>query len=208
VVKEGRAYTVGGEPVVTLYCFDAVTGAKLWATSVNSGTGNNWGSESTPAIDGDEIFVQHVGGLFYCYDRISGAVKWSIRAGSGAYEGCSPSPLVEGDRIILSGAVLSRTTHQKVFGAPGCAHTSPITTTVNGHHVSLFHGSSLVVCDAAKGTKLCSISGGRGHAPSRHNTNENIDFTLECPDKILIHGYLDINLPGSSAESVGHRGLR
>ena len=31
--------------------------------------------------------------------------------------------------------------------------------------------------------------------PFLEKNKENIDFTLECPDKILIHGYLDINLP-------------
>ena len=31
--------------------------------------------------------------------------------------------------------------------------------------------------------------------PFLEKNKENIVFTLECPDKILIHGYLDINLP-------------
>jgi hypothetical protein len=84
--------------------------------------------------------------------------------------------LIEGDRIIVSGKVLNRTTHQTAFGVPGCAHTSPITTTVNGRHVSLFHTGGIIVCDAANGTQLCRISGGNRGPGTKHNTSEAIVF--------------------------------
>lgn len=43
--------------------------------------------------------------------------------------------------------------------------------------------------------------------PFLEKNKENIDFTLECPDKILIHGYLDINLPKNLEAFMLNQGL-
>jgi outer membrane protein assembly factor BamB len=201
VVKDGRAYTLGGDPVVKLYCFDAVTGKKLWTKEVNGGGhkhGKEYGTLATPAIDGDEIFVQHGNGKLFCHDRITGAVKWSAGGSSGAWEGVSPSPLIEGDRIIVSGKVLSRTTQKTFFDIPRCAHTSPITMTVNGRHVIVSGGLS----DAGDGTKLCSIGGGRGNAPGRHNTAEYVVFGGDKIFEPNLTGVVQLNATATAVTTV------
>jgi outer membrane protein assembly factor BamB len=109
-VAQGRLYTLGArgdrEYVVA---FDAGTGKRLWEAPNGSRFANDRGDgpRSTPTVDGNRVYAFGASGDLTALDAASGKVAWTVNVirdfgGQNIRWGLSESPLVSGDRIIVS----------------------------------------------------------------------------------------------------------
>src|SRR5947209_5798022 len=124
VVAGGRVFLLGapkaGQEVC--FCFDAATGKRLWRVPYASpyhppaGCGADNGPNSTPAVDGDRVYMLGLGGIFHCLDVKTGRVLWKhdfakeywgvekAPTGEDAWSpacGVAASPLVVGKGVVV-----------------------------------------------------------------------------------------------------------
>lgn len=124
VVVDGRVFIMGmpkpGEE--SCLCFDAETGDPLWAvTYANAyrpppGCTADRGPNSTPAVDGDRVYMLGLGGMFHCLDVKTGKVLWKhdfaaeywgverFETGEDAWSptcGAAASPLVLDRTVVI-----------------------------------------------------------------------------------------------------------
>ena len=117
VVKDGRVYITDSKlekPMAweRVQCFDQNNGQLLWthqyevkyydwAFDPKSPTGPG----STPIVKDGKVYTLGAAGHLFCLDALKGAVLWkrntSEEYGLGELSGCTPSPLIEGDLLIL-----------------------------------------------------------------------------------------------------------
>ena len=90
-----------------LLCFDAKSGESLWSRAVSieetmpTHKTNPYGG-STPACDGEVVVVWHGSAGIHAYD-MNGKPLWSADLGEYRHMwGYGTSPVIEGDRVILS----------------------------------------------------------------------------------------------------------
>jgi outer membrane protein assembly factor BamB len=104
-------YTLGGDGKSEyVFALDLKTQKKLWSTEVGVFYTNNYGDgpRGAPTVDGDLIFCLGARGDLICVDRSNGEKKWSVSLTSKELGGSVPawgyaeSPLVDGDRVIVS----------------------------------------------------------------------------------------------------------
>ena len=109
-VAGGRIFTLGArgdrEYVVAL---DAATGKRLWEVDHGRRFTNDRGDgpRSTPTVDGGRLYVFGASGDLTSLDPASGKIGWTVNVirefgGQNLRWGFSESPLVSGDRIIVS----------------------------------------------------------------------------------------------------------
>ena len=109
-VADGRMFTLGArgnrEYVVA---FDAASGKRLWEVAHGSRFTNDRGDgpRSTPTVDGGRLYVFGASGDLTSLDAASGKIGWTVNVirdfgGQNTKWGFSESPLVSGDRIIVS----------------------------------------------------------------------------------------------------------
>jgi outer membrane protein assembly factor BamB len=109
-VAGGRIFTLGArgdrEYVVA---FDAASGKRLWEVAHGSRFQNDRGDgpRSTPTVDGARLYVFGASGDLTSLDAASGKIAWTVNVirdfgGQNIQWGFSESPLVSGDRIIVS----------------------------------------------------------------------------------------------------------
>ena len=109
-VAGGRIFTLGArgdrEYVVAL---DAATGKRLWEVDHGRRFTNDRGDgpRSTPTVDGGRLYVFGASGDLSSLDPASGEIGWTVNVirefgGQNIKWGFSESPLVSGDRIIVS----------------------------------------------------------------------------------------------------------
>jgi outer membrane protein assembly factor BamB len=109
-VAGGRIFTLGArgdrEYVVA---FDAASGKRLWEVAHGSRFKNDRGDgpRSTPTVDGARLYVFGASGDLTALDAASGKIAWTVNVirdfgGQNTKWGFSESPLVSGDRIIVS----------------------------------------------------------------------------------------------------------
>jgi outer membrane protein assembly factor BamB len=109
-VAGGRIFTLGArgdrEYVVA---FDAASGKRLWEVAHGSRFTNDRGDgpRSTPTVDGARVYAFGASGDLTALDAASGKVAWTVNVvrdfgGQNIKWGFSESPLVLGDRIIVS----------------------------------------------------------------------------------------------------------
>jgi outer membrane protein assembly factor BamB len=109
-VAGGRIFTLGArgdrEYVVA---FDAASGKRLWEAAHGSRFKNDRGDgpRSTPTVDGARLYVFGASGDLTALDAASGKIAWTVNVvrdfgGQNIKWGFSESPLVSGDRIIVS----------------------------------------------------------------------------------------------------------
>ena len=110
-VSGDRIYTTGnfadGQAVLAV---DAADGAVVWKTSVTDEAPKHGakGSRSTPAIDGNRLYIVSSNGAIVCLDKESGEIEWSkdFKKEFGGKMmsgwGFSESPLVDGDRVLCT----------------------------------------------------------------------------------------------------------
>lgn len=109
-VAAGRLYTQGQRgDLEFVIAFDVKTGAKLWETTTGrafrESRGN--GPRGTPTVDGDRVYALAADGALVCLDAASGKSRWVQNVvqkygGSVIPWGMSESPLVDGDRLIVT----------------------------------------------------------------------------------------------------------
>jgi outer membrane protein assembly factor BamB len=104
-VAGGRIYGAGKKgKAEQLVCLDAKDGKLLWTAELGAGGG----SDGTPTVDGDLVFVLGKGGDLLCAESATGKEVWRKnfpkdfggRMMSGW--GWSESPLVDGDRLVCT----------------------------------------------------------------------------------------------------------
>jgi outer membrane protein assembly factor BamB len=88
---------------------DVKTGAKVWETATGGvfqeSRGN--GPRGTPTVDGNRLYAMSADGTLACFETASGKVLWAqnVLKTFGGYVppwGISESPLVDGDRLIVT----------------------------------------------------------------------------------------------------------
>lgn len=108
-VADGKIYTTGKhEDAGTAFAFD-LQGKKLWSTVYGKehAGGGYPGSRSTPTFDDGMLFVLSSTGEAVALDADDGTIRWKVNVlerfkGENIYFGVSESPLVDGNRVILT----------------------------------------------------------------------------------------------------------
>jgi outer membrane protein assembly factor BamB len=112
-VANGRIYGMGlrGDQEV-VWALDEKTGKEIWSTKIAGATSlqgrqGGYGSRATPTVDGDRLYVLGVGSDIVCLNRTDGKVLWSKNlvsdfGGRVPTWGYSESPLVDGDKVIVT----------------------------------------------------------------------------------------------------------
>lgn len=99
-VSKDRAYVVG---IGHMYCLEAVSGQVIWKIPFSA-------SHSTPAVEGDRVYLYGTQGRFSCLNAMNGEVIWTkdLHEGQnrfarkvGAY-GYAASPVLMGDVVLIT----------------------------------------------------------------------------------------------------------
>lgn len=151
-IGDGRILTMGGRgDGEFVICLDEASLAERWATRIGRTRpdGMGAGPRGTPTIDGDRVFALGANGDLACLDLADGRIVWGGNiletfGGRNITWGISESPLVDGDRVIVtpggSGATLvaldarsgKTVWRAAVPGNPQAAYASCILTEVGG----------------------------------------------------------------------------
>ena len=170
-IVDGRIYTMHSEGEDEFaVCLDASDGAEIWRsrTDDNYQSGEGSGPRSTPAVDGDRVYVLSAKGKLYCLDASNGEKVWGhdfvteFESGMPGF-GFSTSPIIEGDSLLIEAGGKngkSIVAFDKGTGAilwtshtDGAGYSSPIVIDSNGVRQAIFlTGKSLVSVSPADGT--------------------------------------------------------
>ena len=109
-VAGGRLYTLGArEDREHVVAFDAASGKRLWDAPHGRRFSNDRGDgpRGTPTVDGTRVYAFGASGDLTALDAASGKVAWTVNVirdfgGQNITWGLSESPLIAGDRIIVS----------------------------------------------------------------------------------------------------------
>lgn len=186
-VADGRAFTliapmVGSKKVETCLALDAKSGKKLWSVPLgesdyghdggNAGAPGNRGGDgprSTPAVDGDRVYVYDAHMVLSCFDAASGNRLWrhdvlAEFAGRQIKWRNATSPLIHGDLIYVGGGGEGRSflAFQKETGELAwksgdetITHATPTFATIHDvPQVIYFVQFGLVSVDANNGAEL------------------------------------------------------
>jgi outer membrane protein assembly factor BamB len=189
-VSGGKAFTLtlrqlDGVNFEICHAFDAAKGNELWTAQLtvasyveknptgqaNSGASGNTGGDgprSTPAIDGDRVYVLTGSLVLYCLDASNGKTIWRkdlVREHKGKNIGWSnaASPLVDGDCVYVAagGQGESLLAFDKKTGAliwkgedDLITHASPTAATIHGVRQVIFFTQKGLVAKEAKSGEL------------------------------------------------------
>lgn len=154
-VVDDRVYTMGSDEKSSFaLCIDSASGKEVWKTVIGktgaSGDYNQgWGGgpRATPTVDGDQVFFCTDLGVVVAVAKESGEVQWSVDmvetyGGKIPVWGYSESPLVDGDRVIVTPGGenfligLDRNSGDKVWASQGVTapvqYVSPMKGTIGG----------------------------------------------------------------------------
>lgn len=172
-IAAGRLVTLGHDPesgLDSIVCLDAARGDELWRHTYpvpTLATFHGGGTLSTPAIDGDRVYVKGRLGRFFCFDAESGAVLWErdfkeeLELPDHGY-GFSASPVVAGDRLIVEvgGKVLAldareRTVVWKADSGGPDSYATPVPFRLGEREcLAVFADPGLIVLDLETGEEL------------------------------------------------------
>ena len=172
----GRLYTLGaraGNEYVM--AFDRATGKKVWEYLNGRRYENDRGDgpRSTPAVEGDRLYVLGGSGDLTCLENATGKRIWSINlvqkfGGRNPYWGYSESPLIVGDRLLVNagGSRASIVAIAKADGATlwqnhsdEAGYSSPmLMRTGSLSQVIFFTGSRTLAVDPRDGRLLWSYN--------------------------------------------------
>jgi outer membrane protein assembly factor BamB len=153
---------------------DADTGKPLWTMRVGptSTDGESMGApipRSTPAIDGERVYVYGSLLKLSCLNAADGKILWQhdlLRefAGRNIKWDNATSPIIDGDRVVVAGGgpgqsliAFNKETGSVVWktGDEKLTHASPTVATILGvRQVIFFLQSGLVAIDSARGKEL------------------------------------------------------
>jgi len=209
-VAGGRAFTLvqrGGDELVI--ALDAKSGKELWTARSGPAYENKFGNgpRSTPAIDGNLVYVQSVNGPLMCLEADSGKVVWQhdLLKEFGAKNirwGLSASPLVEGDLVVAvpgargaGVAAFSKKDGRLAWktGDDKAAYASPVAVSVGGRRqVIFFNAAGLLAVAPETGAELWRI-------PWTTEFDCNIATPLVIGDRLFISSGEDNGLYQLSA---------
>jgi outer membrane protein assembly factor BamB len=114
-VVGGRIFIAGSEAGnEVLIALEAATGAKLWSAVLGTRTENPWGDgpRAVPTVDGDTVYALAGTGVLAAVSAADGKVvrTWDLKTalagelqtGFGVDWGFCDSPLIAGDRVIIT----------------------------------------------------------------------------------------------------------
>ena len=182
-VAQGLALTLeqrGSEELVT--CYDANSGRLQWVHADDARyatTIAGEGPRTTPTIDGDRVFALGATGILNCLDLQTGRRLWStnVLVANGSKTpvwGLSGSPLVLGDRVIVSVGgtdhrslvAYSKATGQFAWGAgdDAAGYSSPVVHELGGvSQILIFNHQSVAGHRADTGAWLWSYPWSTSH---------------------------------------------
>ena len=200
-IANGRTYTMfaKGEDEVVV-CLDAETGEELWRHLddwfYTERQGGN-GPRSTPAVDGNTVYVLSAFGRLIALNANTGEELWDLdftKAFSSSMPrwGFSTSPVVEDDRLLIEvgGAndnaivAFNKETGERIWGGATSpsGYSSPILVTVNGVRQALFFArDELLAVSPEDGSVYWRYpwDGGR-------NSENRVTPVFISPDKVFI----------------------
>ena len=109
-IAAGRLFIQGqqGDEEYVL-AFDAGTGKQLWRahTGIPFNESRGHGPRGTPTVDGDRLYALAADGMLVCLETATGKTIWGFNIvdhfhGRVPHWGISESPLVDGDRVIVT----------------------------------------------------------------------------------------------------------
>ena len=169
VVGNGRLYTVfGRDGRETVGCFDAKTGKEIWAVDSDAdfAEGRSHGPRATPALDGNRLITVGASGQVMCLDAASGKKAWDFNL-YGKFsmephnEGLSPSPLLDGQNVILCGGksafAINKASGEVAWRAleDKWNHSTPVFAIIGGkRQLVTLTGHNLVGLDPLDGSEL------------------------------------------------------
>ncbi|MCX7031063.1 MAG: PQQ-binding-like beta-propeller repeat protein [Spirochaetes bacterium] len=193
VIQGGRLYTMGilSKSGFTISCLDAATGRRIWQRPFV----RTVESRTTPAVDGESLFVLSIEGLLYGIDSQTGKEKWrkDLVADYGAlkpYYSFAGSPVMERDLVLLTAntvdMALDKRTGQLVWSSEqppreaafgdwnGTDYSAPVLHAQDGREtVLLYSWKGLSSVDAQSERTLWQY-------------RWELGFNLQCADPVAI----------------------
>ncbi len=158
-VYTGVKRKIDGTDMEVFLALDADTGAELWSRPVGPsppgrGSGNGDGPRSTPAVDGEFVYVLNAYVSMFCLRASDGSVVWErdlleeFGGNLPDYEAAA-SPLVVGNLVLVNGPAggpgqkffgLAKSDGQTVWERPSLklTHSTPVLTTLHGVRQAVF----------------------------------------------------------------------
>jgi outer membrane protein assembly factor BamB len=146
-----RVYTMGSiDGQAMAICLSLEDGSVVWQQALGRAgetgdynTGWGAGQRSTPTVDGDQVFALTDVGVVAALDRSSGEVQWKVDlveqyGGKIPTWGYSESPLVDGDRVIVTPGEsnfmvgLHRSTGEKLWQSQGVEAPAQYVSVIKG----------------------------------------------------------------------------
>jgi outer membrane protein assembly factor BamB len=171
-IVRSRLYTQGqrGDEEYVL-ALDANTGKKLWQTTTGKSfrEQRGYGPRGTPSIDGDRLYALAADGTLVCLETAGGKRIWQVNivekfGGRVLHWGISESPLVDGDRLIVtpggSGAAvaaLDKRTGKVLWQSQSekAGYSSPIAFDLGGvRRIAVFTGEGALGLNESNGELL------------------------------------------------------
>jgi outer membrane protein assembly factor BamB len=170
-----KMYTLGDHgDTCNVIAMDCATGKEIWKVALaksGDGGGRHIGPFATPACDGETVYAYGQFGDFAAFDAKDGKERWrknipgDLGGGKMSIWGFSPSPILDGDKILLpiggdggtlgafdkTGKLLWRTAQITDLAA----YTSVVPTTIGGvKQYMLLTGSTLAGISPTDGKTL------------------------------------------------------
>ncbi len=198
-------------------CFDEKTGKPLWTHSDEvsypgwafDDPNNPAGPDATPIAAGGKVFALGKNAHLVCLDIRDGAVLWHRDLmkdyGLTEFSGTTPSPLIEGNLLILAGGgqpdasviALDKDNGKEVWRAldDKWTYSSPIVITAGGKRQLI-----VLTPDA-----VTSLDPATGKIWWREKRDTRGDFTAACPvfhDGLLLAGFIMFRLSTDKPEAT------
>jgi outer membrane protein assembly factor BamB len=177
-VAGGKAYLYaleGGQE--SCIAIDAISGKPLWARQIDKTTTDRSGEpapRSTPAVDGDRVYVISTFLKLACLDTKSGKILWGhdlytefqapAKVKGISNWGSAQSPTIDGNLVYIAGGgpgkslmAFDKKTGKPVWGMGDekLTHASPAIATIQGvRQIIFFVQSGLVSCETTTGKEL------------------------------------------------------
>jgi outer membrane protein assembly factor BamB len=156
------------EPRELAAAFDAGTGKEIWRTPIGKKKDTEFGNgpRSTPAVDGDTVYVLGSFGDLAALSAADGAPRWTLNlteafGGKAPYFGFSTSALVDGDQVVIEGGGPGGRSYAGLDGKTGEVRwTSGDAGEAPGHGVEAGYNSPLLI-DLAGARQYVYILGDR-----------------------------------------------
>lgn len=181
-VAGGRAYTMGNAgDKDTVFCFDAITGRKLWSHTYAAELGPLYydgGPGATPTVDGDRVYSLSKWGDLFCFETATGKILWQrqiakeekFRLGDWGYSG---APFPHGKLLLLNagpaGLAVDKLTGKTVWssGDAEAGYSTPCPFQWQGQTAFIFSsGEGYAAVEPAGGRVIWKIDW-----PTRYGVN-------------------------------------